>query len=169
MAKKNRKHHRQQVYQVPSNTELDSIKTNQNLSEIVKQDMITLHKINKQTKTFVMDAVQRFVDGVNMVDTETKGLVVKHINVMTPHTLEPGNFEYIQGEVNGMIQDCGDDLEEDTTQCPLVSTAYIMYMTGTSTTGDEPVNWMYVDIVAQPVPTDGVIPDSFTWSRLYRE
>ena len=167
MAKKNRKHHRQQVYQVPSNTELDSIKTNQNLSEIVKQDMITLHKINKQTKTYVMDAVNRFVGAVREAEPETENLLVNRIEVMTPHTIEPGNFEYIQAVVIDMIRNGGGNSDEDKTPCPLFSSAYVVYMLGTSKNGEELIKWSFVDIVAQPVVTDGAVPDMFKWNQLY--
>ena len=47
MSKKKRKHTNQKVYQVPSNAELDKIKENPLLNDTVKDDMITLHKINK--------------------------------------------------------------------------------------------------------------------------
>lgn len=98
MSKKKRKHTNQKVYQVPSNAELDKIKENPLLNDIVKDDMITLHKINKGLKSMVMDVI----NGNNLNEVSDKA-EISRIDIMTPHVVYPEDTEYITSEVESMV------------------------------------------------------------------
>lgn len=143
---KNKKQkHVKKVYQVPSNQELDVIKVNPVLSEIVKEDMITLHKINKGLKSMVMDSVKSCTE--ELKDSSDNWIIVR-IDVYTPHVQHPGDIEYITNEVQSMIDDWWDTALD--VEVAKTSQAFIICMTLEYAESGDPFGH-YVTINAIPL------------------
>lgn len=154
MSKKKRKH-TNQVYQIPSNAELDKIKENPLLSDIVKTDIVTLHKINKGLKSMVMDVINLCQKEISIENVQ-----VSRIDVFIPHVVQPQDTEYITSEIQIMVHEWFKDTSMfDETK--VFSQAFIICMViNKKDTGELYGNFIYI----HALPED--LSDSFTASTL---